>query len=74
MAKTTIQIDPDVLYKAKLKALNNNMTLKRVINDSLRIGIQNIPVKANLLPAIKWGHYDLGIKGKVSREEIYADL
>ncbi len=73
--KTTVQIDPDIFYLARLKALEQKTTLKKLINDGLRIIVQNKPVKTRIHPVIKWGGYDLGtIKGKLTRKEIYDYL
>ena len=72
--KTTVFIDPDVLYLARVKMLEQKTTLKKLINDGLRIAVQNVPIKAHTSPKIKWGKYNLGIMGKLSRKEIYADL
>lgn len=73
--KTTIFIDPDLFYLARVKALEQKTTLKKLVNDGLRIVVQNVPVKTHTPAKIKWGSYDLGpIKGKLTREEIYDYL
>lgn len=73
--KTTVLIDPDLFYLARVKALEQKTTLKKLVNDGLRIVIQNVPVKTQTPPVIKWGAYNLGpLKGKLTREEIYDYL
>lgn len=72
--KTTVLIEPDLFYLARVKALEEKTTLKKLFNDGLRIIVQNVPIKAHTPPVIKWGKYNLGIKGKLSREEIYDYL
>lgn len=73
--KTTVLLDPDLFYLARIKALEQKTTLKKLVNDGLRIIVQNVPVKAHPPPVIKWGGYDLGtIKGKLTRKEIYDYL
>ena len=38
--KTTIQIDPQLLYQAKLRALQEGKSLKQLIEDSLKTSLQ----------------------------------
>ncbi len=78
LVRTTIEIEPYLLYHAKLKALEENKTLRDVFTESLKkycfgkINVQGSPKKN---PQVKIGGYNLGgIKGNLNRKNIYADL
>ncbi len=71
--KTTVRIDPHLLYLAKLKALNENTTLKAIINDSLVQSLKTSQPRKKMKGQI--GGHKLGnIKGNLSRTEIYDHL
>jgi hypothetical protein len=71
--KTTIQIDPELLYQAKLKALQEKVTLKEIVEKSIANYIQNRPKSSK--KGVKIGGYNLGgIKTTLTREEIYDHL
>ena len=72
-AKTTIQIDPELLYQAKLKALQEKVTLKEIIEKSIASYIQN-PTHISK-KRVKIGGYNLGgIKTTLTRNELYDHL
>ena len=69
--KTTVGIDKEILYLAKLKALKENRTLRDIVNQSLAFSLKRVaPSKSR--KKTKIGGYRLGgIKGNLSRTEIY---
>ena len=73
--KTTVEIDPELLYLAKKKALEEKMTLKKIISEGLKkeLGIHNDGKKPKEPTSI--GGYSLGgIKGGLRRIDIYEDF
>lgn len=67
--KTTIEIEADLLYLAKRKALDENSSLKNVVNESLKL---NLTQKQHKQKTIKIGGHHLGkVKTNISRDEIY---
>jgi len=73
--KTTVEISPNLLYLAKLKALKERKTLKEVIQESLAKDL-GIPAKKLLKEKkVKIGGYRLGgVKGSLRRIDIYENL
>lgn len=68
--KTTIEIKTDLLYLAKRKALDEQITLKDVVNESLKLHLtQKQPKKQK--PVKIGGHHLGGVKTDLSRGEIY---
>lgn len=72
-ARTTIELDKQLLKKAKRKALEEDKTLKEVISEILRKDLRNLEKKKKTTKKkIKIRTYHMGeIKGTLSREEIY---
>lgn len=73
--KTTVEINPNLLYLAKLKALKERKTLKEVIQESLAKDL-GIPAKKLLKEKkVKIGGYRLGgVRGSLRRIDIYENL
>lgn len=74
--RTTIEIDPNLLYRAKMKALQEQKTLKEIFVESLirHLDFQK-PEKNTRKTNVKIGGHNLGgIKTNLSRQEIYEDL
>lgn len=73
MTKTTIEIEPTLLYQAKLKALEEKTSLKEVVEKSLTRYLNTQPKIAQ--EKVKIGGYKLGVKNtKITREDIYDYL
>lgn len=73
--KTTIEIDAQLLYLAKMKALKESKSLKEIMNKGLEkeLGLGKIPAKKQKIKSI--GGYKLGgIKGSLRRIDIYENL
>ena len=71
-ARTTIELDKQLLKKAKRKALEEDKTLKEMISEILRKDLRNLEKKKTTKKKIKIRTYRMGeIKGTLSREEIY---
>lgn len=72
-ARTTIELDRELLKKAKRKALEEDKTLKEVISEILRKDLRKLEKKKKTTKKkIKIRTYHMGeIKGTLSREEIY---
>ena len=72
--RTTLEIDQNLLYCAKLQALKNNVSLKTIFQNSLKHYLNLVPQrdgKKNALP-VKIGGHNLGkMKSTFSRKEIY---
>lgn len=72
--KTTIELDARLLYLAKMKALEEKKTLKEVIAESLAKELR-IAKKQKGRKTVKIGGYNLGgVKGNLSRADIYEDF
>ncbi|OGK08836.1 hypothetical protein A2767_07145 [Candidatus Roizmanbacteria bacterium RIFCSPHIGHO2_01_FULL_35_10] len=72
--KTTVEINPDLLYMAKIKALKENKSLKEIINESLKKEL-GIKTKIKKTKPVQIGGYNLGgIKGSLRREDIYENF
>jgi hypothetical protein len=71
--KTTVELDPHLVYLAKMKALNEGKTLREIIAESLK---QSLKVKlGTLTKSAKIGGYALGgIKGSLRRVNLYEDF
>ncbi len=72
--KTRLNLDIPVAIKqrAKEKAVRENRTLTNVIEQLLRRWVEDHPHAQRR--QIRPGKYNLGIKGTLSRREIYEDL
>lgn len=66
--RTTIELDRELLKKAKQKALEEDKNLKQVITDALR---KDLLGKGTKKRKVKFGTAHLGVKGTLRREEIY---
>lgn len=72
--KTTVEIDSELLYKAKRKALEERTTLRKLINRSLAEAI-GVPKKSRLRKKVIIGGHKLGgVKGSLNRTEIYEHV
>jgi hypothetical protein len=67
-ARTTIELDKDLLKKAKQRALEEDKSLKELITEGLKIRIEEREPKKR---KVKFKAYKLGVKGSLRREEIY---
>lgn len=73
--KTTVEIDAQLLYLAKMKALKEKKTLKEIIRESLARNLGVRKEKRKGKKKITIGGYHLGgIKGSLRRVAIYEDL
>lgn len=71
-ARTTIELDRELLKKAKQKALQEDKTLKQIIGEVLEKGLEEKTVKINRKEkTVKIRTYLMGVRGTLSREEIY---
>lgn len=72
--KTTIEINADLLYRARLKAIEEQKSLKQIINESLAKELHrehsNSPEKNITIG----GHRLGGIKGGLRRADIYENF
>ena len=72
--KTTIELDANLLYQAKLTALREGKTLKHIIHASLKKHLKSstpLPkTRQERIGGPKLG----GVKGTLSRSEIYEDV
>jgi len=75
-ARTTIELDKELLKKAKQKALEEEKTLKQLFGDFVREGLEKTPQKAKKArPKFRFKAYDMGtIKLPLTREQIYEDI
>lgn len=78
LIRTTVQLDSRLLKKVKLKMINEQMSFRQMVENSLEANISG-----RILPKdpkqskkkVSFGGYNLGgIKGKLSRKEIYEDV
>lgn len=76
--KTTIEIDADLFYLAKMKGIQEKKSLKTIVNEALvkelspKLKKNQRKTKKVKLP---FGGYNLGgITGTFRREEIYEDF
>lgn len=73
--KTTIELEKDLLYLAKLKALKEKKSLKEIVNQSLAKELGFLEKKKPKKMKIKIGGYKLGgVKGSLRRVDIYENL
>jgi len=71
-ARTTIELDRELLKKAKQKALHEDKTLKQIIGEVLKKGLEEkIVTTDHKKKTIKIKTYPMGVSGTLSREEIY---
>lgn len=72
--RTTIELDKELLKKAKQKAIEEDKNLKRVITEALREQLEPETPQKSKARAKKYPFkaYHMGkVKGNLSREEIY---
>lgn len=70
-ARTTVELDKELLKKAKQKAVEEDKSLKQLISEALEKTLKTAGEK-KAPKRIKIRVYDMGeIKGTLSREEIY---
>ena len=72
--KTTIEINADILYKVRLKAIKEQKSLKQIINDSLAKELQTKYSNSPKKKIIIGGHRLGGIKGGLRRSDIYENF
>lgn len=70
--RLNLDIPVGVKQRAKEKAVRENRTLTEVIEHLLRRWAEEKPVQRRR--PLRLGRYDLGIKGTLSRREIYEDF
>ncbi len=71
--RTTVQINPKLLYEARFRALQEKVSLKDIIEKSLANYLA--PPAKEINKKVKIGGHNLGgIKGKIKREGIYDYL
>lgn len=73
-ARTTLEIDQNLLYYAKLKALEDHVPLKIIFQNSLKhyLNLKSLDDKNKKAPPVKIGGHNLGgVKSTFSRKEIY---
>jgi|GEM_PF-1649152 len=79
LVRTTVQIDQDLYKSVKLKMLNEQLSFRQMVETSLRAVVNDQldlnPQRKTRKKKIKFGGYNLGgIKGKLSRKEIYEEV
>lgn len=75
ITKTTLELDSNLLYLAKMRALQEGKTLKDIVTESLETRLIANKKEAKKERKLKIGGYKLGgIKGSLKREEIYEDF
>lgn len=72
--KTTIELDAVLLYQAKLTALKEGKSLKQIVNTSLEKHLKLTPARPKEAQNKIGGHRLGGVKGTLSRSEIYEDF
>jgi len=72
--KTTIEIDKNILYQVKMKALQEGKTLKDYITESLVMRTCARPLKMKKKQNSKIGGYNLGVKNSLRRVDIYENF
>lgn len=76
MVKTTIMLPEETFKQAKIKAVNENTTLSRLINKALQDELEpKAQVKKDIDPMQTLGKYTLGIKKNETfhRKDMYDD-
>ena len=69
-ARTTVELDKDLLKKAKQKAIKEDKTLKQLLSEALEDSLGPSKKKRKF----KLRTFDMGvIKTPLTREEIYED-
>jgi len=66
--RTTVTIEENLLKEAKREALEADKTLKEIFEEGLRERLRQKKPKGR---KVKFTAYPLGVKGNLSREEIY---
>jgi len=70
--KTTVEIDPDLLYQAKLKALQQGKSFKDIVHETMIRYIREPERKVKFKKIPRIGGYHLGsFKTKLRRTDIY---
>lgn len=73
-ARNTIELDKELLKKLKLKAIDEEKTLKEMMNELVRKGLETT-IKAKRKKKFVFKAYDMGlIKTPLTREQIYEDI
>ncbi len=72
--KTTVEINADLLYKARLKAIEEQKSLKQIINDSLAKELQTEHISGPEKKITIGGHWLGGIRGALCRVDIYENF
>ncbi|OGD89179.1 hypothetical protein A3D81_02800 [Candidatus Curtissbacteria bacterium RIFCSPHIGHO2_02_FULL_40_17] len=67
-ARTTIELDKELLKRAKQKAIKEDKNLKQVISEALR---RDLLGEKQSKRKVKFKTFPLGVKGTLRREEIY---
>ena len=72
-ARTTIELDKELLKRAKQKALEEDKSLREIIGEVLQKGLEEHREAKlnNVKKRIKLKSYPLGVKGPLRRVEIY---
>lgn len=77
LARTTIQIEEELLKEAKKRAIDEEKSLRTLIKEALKEKLDK-PEKKTRRKTVKFGDVfkpePLGVKGKLTREEIYDFL
>jgi len=72
-ARTTIELDRELLKTAKQKAIEEDKSLKKVISEALEKQFSTGSKKKR--PKFRFKAYDMGvIKMPLTREQIYEDI
>ncbi len=76
LVRTTVQIDPELYRNVKLKMVQDDLTFKEIVEKSLTKFLQEKPKqKKKSTKKVRFGGYHLGgIKGNLSRKEIYDEI
>lgn len=69
--KTTVELDAQILYLAKLKALREKKTLRQLVNESLARNLGAVLPRQPGTPIKIGGHKLGGVKSDLRRTEIY---
>ena len=72
--KTTIEIDTQLLYLAKIKAVEERKSLKEIVNESLKRELQKQQITQKKKKIIIGGYKLGGVKGSLRRIDLYEDF
>jgi plasmid stability protein len=73
MARLNLEIPADLKQRAKIKAAHEQRTLTDVVEELLRQWIAGAD-RGSRRRRLSLGVYKLGVKGTLSRRELYEDL